>query len=104
METIGAVGGELAHLRVMGLPDDHDDAYRKELRDITAPLALKAASEAIRPGHAIIVVAGDAKIIGPMLSHFGDVKVVDPTHDFERVQTIPMNAEAPLEVAREAGK
>jgi len=104
METIGAVGGELAHLRVMGLPDDYDDAYRKELRDITAPLALKAASEAIRPGHEIIVVAGDARIIGPMLSHFGEVKVVDPTHNFERVRTIPMNAEAPLEVAREDGK
>lgn len=104
METLGAVGAELAHLRVMGLPDDYDDGYRKELRDITAPLALKAASEAIRPGHEIIVVAGDAKIIGPMLSHFGDVKVVDPTRDFERVRTIPMNAEAPLEVAREAGK
>jgi predicted Zn-dependent peptidase len=104
METIGAVAGELAHLRVMGLPDDYDDGYRKELRDITAPLALKAAGEAIRPGHEIVVVAGDAKIIGPMLSHFGEVKVVDPTHDFARIQTIPMNADAPLEVAREAGK
>lgn len=104
METIGAVSGELAHLRLMGLPDDHDDAYRKELRDITAPLALKAAGEAIRPGHQVVVVAGDAKIIGPMLSHFGDVKVVDPTRDFARVQTLPMNAEAPLEVAREVGK
>lgn len=104
METLGAVGAELAHLRVMGLPDDYDDAYRKELRDITAPLALKAASEAVRPGHEVIVVAGDAKIIGPMLSHFGEVKVVDPTRDFQRVNTIPMNAEAPLEVTREAGK
>ena len=104
METLGAVGAELANLRVMGLPDDYDDAYRKELRDITAPLALKAASEAVRPGHEIIVVAGDAKIIGPMLSHFGEVKAVDPTRDFQRVSTIPMNAEAPLEVTRESGK
>jgi zinc protease len=104
METLGAVAAELAHLRVMGLPDDYDDAYRKELRDISAPLALKAASESIRPGHEIIVVAGDAKIIGPMLSHFGEVKVVDPTRDFERVRTLPMNADAPLEVERETGK
>ena len=104
METIGAVASELARMRLMGLPDDYDDAYRKELRDITAPLALKAASEAIRPGHEVIVVAGDARIIGPMLSHFGEVKVVDPTRDFERVRTIPMNAEAPLEVTREVGK
>jgi zinc protease len=104
METVGAVAAELAHLRVMGLPDDYDDAYRKELRDITAPLALKAASEAIRPGHAVIVVAGDAKIVGPMLSHFGEVKVVDPTRDFERVRTLPMNAEAPIEVERATGK
>lgn len=104
METLGAVAGELAHLKIMGLPDDYDDGYRKELRDITAPLALKASSEAIRPGHAVVVVAGDAKIIGPMLSHFGEVKVLDPTRDFERERTIPMNAEAPIEVTREAGK
>ncbi|MFT3775022.1 MAG: pitrilysin family protein [Minicystis sp.] len=104
LETIGAVTNELVSLRVHGLPDDYDDAYRKEIGEITGPLALKAASDHLRPGHEVIVVAGDAAIIGPMLSHFGEVKVVDPTRDFARVRTIPMDPNAPLEVPRAEGK
>jgi predicted Zn-dependent peptidase len=97
LETIGAVADELARLHVLGLPDDYDDGYRKELGEITPALALKAASEHFRSGHEVIVVAGDATVVGPMLAHFGEVKVVDPTHDFARVRTIPMDSGAPLE-------
>ena len=104
LETIGAVASELVHLRVHGLPDDYDDGYRKELREITAPVALKAASDRLRAGHEVVVVAGDAAVIGPMLSHFGEVKVVDPTRDFARVRSIPMDASAPLEAPRQEGK
>jgi len=104
LETIGAVADELSHLRLLGLPDDYDDTYQKELGEITAPLALKAASDHLRAGREIIVVAGDAAVVGPMLSHFGEVKVVDPTRDFARIRSIPMNASAPLEVPRQQGK
>jgi len=104
METVGAVADELVRLRTLGLPDDHDDTYRKEIGEMTAPVVLKAASDNVRSGHLVVVVAGDAQAVGGMLSHFGEVKVVDPTKDFARVRTIPMNAAAPLEVAREAGK
>ena len=99
-----SVADELGRLRTLGLPDDYDDGYRKELREVTPALALKAASSAIRPGHLVLVVAGDAAVIGPMLSHFGQVKVVDPTKNFDRVRTIPMNADAPLEVPRQEGR
>jgi zinc protease len=104
LETIGAVADELTRLRTLGLPDDYDDGYRKELREVTPALALNAASGSIRPGHMVVVVAGDAAVIGPMLSHFGQVKVVDPTKSFERVRTIPMDASAPLEVKRDEGR
>jgi predicted Zn-dependent peptidase len=104
LETVGALAAELVQLRVLRLPDDYDDGYRKELGEITAPLALKAASDHLRGGHEVIVVAGDAAVIGPMLSHFGEVKVVDPTRDFARVRSILMDAAAPLEVPRAEGK
>lgn len=104
LETIGAVAHELAALHILGLPDDYDDGYRKELSEITAPLALKAASDSVQKGREVIVVAGDAAVVGPMLSHFGEVKVVDPTKDFARVRSIPMDASAPLEVPRQEGK
>jgi predicted Zn-dependent peptidase len=104
LETLGAVADEIVNLDVMDLPEDHEDALRRELRDMTPALVLKAASERIHPGHEVIVVAGDAAVIGPMLSHFGDVKVLDPTREFARERTIPMSPDAPLEVPREPGK
>jgi predicted Zn-dependent peptidase len=102
LETVGAVADELARLHVLGLPDDYDDGYRKELGEITPALALKAASEHFRSGHEAIVVAGDAAVIGPMLAHFGEVKVVDPTRELARIRTIPMDTGAPLEAPRQA--
>lgn len=75
LDTLGAVADELVHHRVYGLPDDHGDSYGKELGEITAPLALKAASDHLLRGREIIVVAGDASILGPLLSPFGAVKV-----------------------------
>jgi predicted Zn-dependent peptidase len=104
LETIGAVADELVKLKLLGLPDDYDDGYRKELREVGAAAAGKIASEHVREGHAILVVAGDADRVAPMLSHFGEVKVVDPTKGFERLRTIPMDASAPLEAPREAGQ
>jgi hypothetical protein len=104
LETTGAVANEVVRLQTLGLPDDYDETYRKELGEVTPALALKAAGESLRSGHMVVVVAGDAQALGGMLSHFGAVKVVDPTRGFERVRTIAMNAEAPLEGAREAGK
>lgn len=104
LETMGAVADQLVELRTMGLPDDYLDAYRRELATITPALASKAAGDRIHPGREVIVVAGDAAVIGPMLSRFGAVKVVDPTRDFARIRTIPMDRDAPLEVPRQAGK
>jgi zinc protease len=99
--ALGQVADEIARLHALGLPDEHDDGYRRELGESTPPLALKAASDHLRSGHEVIVVAGDATLIGRMLSHFGEVKVVDPTRDFARERTLPMDASAPLELPRQ---
>jgi predicted Zn-dependent peptidase len=99
LQTSGALAGELARLRTLGLPDDHHEALRKELGEITPALALKAAGEAFRAGHEIIVVSGDAAILGPVLARFGEVKVVDPARDFARIRTIPAEKLAPAHQA-----
>jgi predicted Zn-dependent peptidase len=95
LQTSGALAGELARLRTLGLPDDHHEALRKELGEITPPLALKAAGETFHAGHEIIVVSGDAAVLGPVLARFGEVKVVDPTRDFARIRTVPAEQLAP---------
>ncbi|WP_437876301.1 M16 family metallopeptidase [Sorangium sp. So ce513] len=92
--TAAGLADEIARMQVLGLPEDHHDGLRKELRDMTPALAGKVAADHVRPARAAIVVAGDAQVIGPMLSRFGDVKVVDPARDFERKRTIPRDAGA----------
>ncbi|MEJ7728704.1 MAG: pitrilysin family protein [Polyangiaceae bacterium] len=104
IETIGAVADEVVSLRTLGLPDDYYDGYRRELREVTPPLAARAAAENLRDAQALVVVAGDADRIGPLLSRFGEVKVVDPVRNFERVRSIPRNPDAPRELPREAGE
>ncbi|WP_437733658.1 M16 family metallopeptidase [Sorangium sp. So ce1335] len=92
--TAAGLADEIAGMQVLDLPDDHHDGLRKELRDMTPALAGKVAADHVRPSRAVIVVAGDAQVVGPMLSRFGDVKVVDPTRDFERKRTIQRDAGA----------
>ena len=102
-EGMGAVANEVLRLHLLGLPDDHDDGYRRELGEITPALVLKAATDHLRSGHEVVVVAGDAGVVGQMLSHFGEVKVLDPTRDFARVRSIAMNPDAPLTLPRQEG-
>jgi predicted Zn-dependent peptidase len=104
METVGSVTDMVVALRVLGLPDDYYDTYRKEIGGVSGEIAQKAISEHVREGHAVIAVAGDAEKIGNVLSHFGDVVIVNPEKEFEQVRTIPMNASAKIELERESGQ
>jgi predicted Zn-dependent peptidase len=104
METIGSVADMVVSLKVLGLPDDYYDEYRKEIRTVSGDQSLKAIGEHVREGHTIIAVAGDAERIGPVLSHFGEVIVYNPEKEFERVRTIPANPQTPIELERETGQ
>jgi len=104
METIGSVADMVVSLKVLGLPDDYYDAYRKEIRTVSSDSALKGIGEHIREGHTIIAVSGDAEKIGPVLAHFGEVLVFNPEKEFERIRTIPANPSAPIELERETGQ
>ncbi|AUX48477.1 hypothetical protein SOCE26_100150 [Sorangium cellulosum] len=101
--TAGGLADEIVALQVLGLPDEHHDSYRKELRDMTPPLVGKVAADHVRPSRAVLVVSGDAQVLGPMLSRLADVKVVDPTRAFERKRTIPRDAAASSEPGQAPG-
>jgi len=104
LDRPGLLANMVVMLRGLGLPDDHLSAHAKELREATPAAAAKAASEQIRAGHEVIVAAGDAQAIAPMLSRFGEVKVLDPTQGFRRVRTLPMNPAAALEAPKAPAK
>ncbi len=98
METVGAIADMLVQQEIFRLPDGYRDSYRASVRAVDARLATSTASKLYAPERALIVVAGDAERIGPMLAHFGDVTVVDPEAELKTVRTLPANPGAPLEV------
>lgn len=102
LDVAGRTASLLIQMRANGVPDELWGGVSKDVLAVTPAQVLKAASESLRPGHEVIVAAGDANVIGPMLSHFGEVKVVDPTQHFRRLRTIAANAEAPLSVPSKA--
>jgi zinc protease len=100
METIGAIASMVATQSVLGLPDGYWDQYRAAVKQVTTAQASDWANKlASSPGW-LIVVSGDSDVIGTPLSHFGDVTVLDPEHEFKTVKTIPANPQAPIEIAK----
>jgi zinc protease len=97
METIGSIADLLAQQSSIGLPDGYWDSYRTAVRRVDAAQATTSAKRIFRPDQSLIVVAGDADLIAPVLSHFGDVTVVDPLLEFRTTKTLPMDLGAPLE-------
>ncbi|MDI1452084.1 pitrilysin family protein [Polyangium sp. 6x1] len=88
----GARADELCDLGARELPDEALDERVAAIRALSPEAAAKAFAEHVRPGHAVVVVAGDAASVGPLLQRFGEVKVVDPTRHFARIRTLPAAA------------
>jgi len=99
METMGSIADLIAQQRVLGLADGYWDSYRAALRSVEPAAAGSAAASFAHADRALVVVAGDADALAPVLVHFGDVSIVDPTHDFQTVKTLAFDASAPLEAA-----
>jgi len=91
METIGAISDMVAQLRELDLPDDYWDVYRAALRAVTTADTDTQAVKVFTPGHALIIVAGDADVVAGPLARFGEVTVVDPEQDFRVLRTLPMS-------------
>jgi zinc protease len=99
METIGSIADLLAQQSSMGLPDGYWETYRAAVRATDAAQAGAAAARMFKPSQSLVVVAGDADVVAPVLVHFGDVTILDPEQEFRAAKTLPMDATAPLEIA-----
>lgn len=89
METAGALAALAANLRVLGLPDDAYDDYRKAVRELSPEAVRRVASRYYRRDSAVVVVAGDAAEVGKALTRFAAVKVLDPQRGFVVRSTLP---------------
>ncbi len=100
METIGSIADLIVQADTLGLPDGYWDSYRSAVRSVNAPEASLAGATLVNPDAALIVVAGDAEVIAPALSHFGEVTIVNPEQDFKTTKSLPANPQAPLEITK----
>jgi zinc protease len=88
LETVGSVAELTSNLIVLGLPDDYYDEYRKAVRGIGVQnVAVIAGKNYDRTP--IIVVAGDAAVLGPQLAAFGPVAVLNPETGFTLKRSFP---------------
>jgi zinc protease len=97
METIGSIADMIVQQETLGLPDGYWDSYRAQLRTSDSFAAQAAASKIFHADKSLVIVAGDAAKIAPVLARFGEVVVVDPMEEFQTTRTIPMDPNAPLE-------
>ncbi len=92
LETIGAVADTVVGQDQLGLPDGYWDSYREALRHVDSAHANEAARTLFGGAGAgretYLVIAGDAAVIVPTLTRFGEVTVVDPEHDFRVTRTV----------------
>jgi zinc protease len=91
METVGSIAEMVVTQETFGLPDGYWDAYRKQLRSTDAKDVAEIDNKLFSDKN-LIVVAGDADVIGSELSRFGEVTVLDPEKEFKTIKTIPATA------------
>lgn len=88
METVGSIAEMVVTQQTFGLPDGYWDTYRKQLRATDAKEAAEMAAKTFTD-KGLIVVSGDADVIGGELARFGDVTVFDPEKEFKVMKTLP---------------
>ncbi len=93
METIGSIAEMVVTQDTFGLPDGYWDAYRGQLRATEAKDVADIVPKLFSEKN-LIVVAGDADVIGSELARFGEVTVLDPEKEFKTIKTIPAAAVA----------
>ena len=81
---------------MLKLPDGYYDSYRHALQKLDTVSVFNAAQTAFKFDNPVIVVAGDASRIATLLSHFAEVRIVDPEHGFQTIRSLPFNVGAPL--------
>lgn len=67
-ETTAAIASALATLVIYGLPADYYDAYRRNVRGVSADAVLEAARSHLHPDQLQTILVGDARVIRASVS------------------------------------
>jgi zinc protease len=77
LETSGELIGQIAGLKLRGLPLDSLNDYRQQVEGVDQAAVLKAAQQYLDPDQFVIVAVGDAKAVRDRLSKVAPVTVVE---------------------------
>ncbi len=77
LETSGELIGQIAGLKLRGLPLDSLNDYRQQVEGVDQAAVLKAAQQYLDPDQFVIVAVGDAKAVKDRLSKVAPVTVVE---------------------------
>lgn len=77
IETPQQIAGQVANVKLLGLPDDYLQTYRERLAAVSADQAMAAAREVIKSDSLAIVVVGDGKAIYDGLAAIAAVSIID---------------------------
>jgi predicted Zn-dependent peptidase len=88
-ESVESLALQLSQLHVLQLPDNHYDVVREKMRWLTINEVSSVAHGIYRRDRAVVVVAGDPKVIARDLTQFGPVTVVDPSNGFRLRDQFP---------------
>jgi len=95
LETVGSVADLTSQLYVQRLSDDYYDEYRGQLSKLDLQKASTVAQHYLKRTP-VIIVAGDAQALGPELTQFGAVAVLDPDQGFGLKRSFPVPSNKPL--------
>lgn len=77
IETPTQIAGQIAQARMLGQPADQVQTWRQRINAVTAADVQRAAQRYLHPENSLVVISGDASILGPKLARFGTITVVD---------------------------
>ncbi len=77
IETPQQVAGQIADVRMKGLPEDYLETYRTRVAAVDAAEVQRVATEHLHPDRALVVVVGDATQIYDAVAQFGEVELFD---------------------------
>ncbi len=82
LERVEGLGALTERLVTRRLDDGYWNEYRQQVRQVTPSDAARIAKQYFDADRALVVVAGDSKVIAEGLRRFGPVRVLDPEQGF----------------------
>jgi zinc protease len=81
-EQVQSLAAQLAQLRIHSLPNDYYDNFRNSIGQTSSSDLVNWAHKVFQRHRAVLVLAGDSKVVAPTLTKFAPVSIVNPAQGF----------------------